>query len=791
MGAEKSFPAPNFDLSPYTGWTREHWVALLARLTHGFVRWAERNGSPARALFPEDLRGLPDSIDGLEAFARMAPAWAAWLHNPTNPTTLDYQGREIDLAALLRQGLLDGTNPDQPGTYWGEMDHLSQHVVETADLAVAVWLSRERVFDRMTSSEQLQVMAWLAKVDDKRTYFDNWILFPALPLAVRRKLGYPASELNLDGRLESIDAFYRGDGWYADGPGNEFELYNAWMFGWHYLLWAWIDGERRPDQRERVLQRSRSFLAGFQHFFGSNGSYPAWGRSIVYRFSAISTFAVGYLLGIAPSGPGMLRRLSSGCMRYFYEHGFIDPVEDYILQGYHGRFPQAGESYISPGSPYWACHAFFALAFSQDDPFWSAVETPLPVEQADFDLALPAPGFVLRGVRSSGQVLLLNSRAGQPEEVVPDASREKSGARSEIAIRYGPRHDYPSKYGKFAYSTHFPFNVAPIPDTYVPDAMLALSADDISYGHRGDTRSSQSAPGMIWCEFDEEAGEHGHTVRTAVLLWKDLQVRVSWIQPGCAVRAWEGPGALGCSRPAAILRRSDASAGWEYAEVEGRSVGIQRLLGYDNQRPSAPFRGQSNVNLAYPHSEMPLVFESRRSSRERALAAISLLRPGSFDPAAEFADFRLGLEAPAGFRLEMPGNEIAWICHADDPPASLRLGEFKLEGNELRMARLSLKGEEFCAAGIQEIAGVVELDAPGTLHLQKVSESEARVCTDRGLRFSPEWLGGPLSRCEAQDLAGKWVDLTAQCSEYGLPEGVVRDWSARNQRQLVTFQVKR
>ena len=46
--------------------------------------------------------------------------------------------------------------------------------------------------------------------------------------------------------LVFLAEFYRGDGWYVDGPTDEFELYNAWMFGWHYLLWTWIDGDRRP-----------------------------------------------------------------------------------------------------------------------------------------------------------------------------------------------------------------------------------------------------------------------------------------------------------------------------------------------------------------------------------------------------------------------------------------------------------------------------------------------------------------------------------------------------------------
>jgi hypothetical protein len=77
-------------------------------------------------------------------------------------------------------------------------------------------------------------------VDDKEVYNDNWILFPVLPMTVRRLLDYRVDLDSIDARLDQVAAFYRGDGWYADGTGAEFELYNAWMFGYYYLLWAWI-----------------------------------------------------------------------------------------------------------------------------------------------------------------------------------------------------------------------------------------------------------------------------------------------------------------------------------------------------------------------------------------------------------------------------------------------------------------------------------------------------------------------------------------------------------------------
>jgi hypothetical protein len=641
-------PPFDYGLSPYTGWTRAHWESVLARLTYGFTLAAARQGSPARALFPNDHCDRPDSVDGLEAFARIAVAWGAWLRNPANPSTVQFQGRSLDIADLLRQGLLDGTNPEAPETYWGDIEHMDQRIVENSNIAMALWLSRERVFDRMTESERIQVINWLSQVDGKETWPDNWIFFPAVSLAVRRRLGYPFSESDLDARLAQMAGFYRGDGWYADGTGNEFDLYNAWMFGCHYLMWAWIDGDRRPDHRQLVLERACLFLDTFPYFFGANGSYVAWGRSLVGRFAATVIFQIGHLLEITAPQPGLYRRIASGCLRYFVDHDFIDPAGHFARQGFHGDFPQAGESYMAPGSPLSACHALFALTFDADDPFWIEREAPLPVEREDFDLAFSTPGFALSGRRATGQVLLLNSRSGHAADV--------------------PRPDYTPKYGNFAYSTHFPFNVAQAANSYAPDAMIALTHDGLKFGHRDTTRAGGAAPRSIWCAFDEEVEGQPQSLQVVVLLWNDLQVRLAYIWPTLAVRAFEAPGTLGCSDAARVKRRRDPVLGWEYAEAEGRALGIRRLLGYDEQYASAPFLDHPNLNLAYPYSEQPLVCETQASAAPRAFAAVSLVRPAPFDPEREFEGFAVTVEGEHSFHVTFPNSETAVVVLGNEPP---------------------------------------------------------------------------------------------------------------------------
>jgi hypothetical protein len=780
MSNVNGFPPLDFTAARFTGWTREHWVAVLARLTCGYARAAEQSGSPARALFPDDRRGLPDAVDAVEAFARMASGWGAWLANPANPAQVHFDGQGYDVEALLSQALLDGTDRAKPLTYWGDMGHMDQRLVESGDIALALWLSRERVFCRLGPDEQARILAWLAQVDGKGTYYDNWVLFSALAQTVRLRLGQAVPLAELDGNLDQASAFYRGDGWYGDGAGDAYELYNAWIFNWHFLHWAAIDGDRRPELRALVRTRARSFLASFPYFFGANGAYAAWGRSLVYRFAAVAGFATGYSSQVAAGAPGLLRRVSSGCLRYFYEHSLFDPEQHFVGQGFHGNFPPAGEAYISPGSVYWCCHGLFALSLAANDAFWTAPEMPLPVEQADFDIALPAPGLAVSGRRATGQVLLLNGRSG-PEH---DA----------------PRHNYTSKYGKLVYSTHLPFNVLPIGSmpvssrpaggSYAPDAMLALTHDGRTFGHRLNTRSGGVAPGLMWCRFDEWLDGELQAIWAAVLLASDRQIRLAVIRPSFPVQAYEAPGALGTDRAAGVRRRSDRAAGWEYAEVEGRAVAIRRLLGYDGQQASGPFMDHSNINLAYAYAEQPLIFEAQASVARRCLAAVSLVRSAPFDPALELAGIEVSAGAADSFQVTLPDGGRAFVGVGDQLPAAVTLAGVEFVGPAVRHASVMDGLDRVSGVGVTEVAGVAACDAPASLRLERTA-GVVYGTTDAGLTLVEAWLGGPIRAAALRAQDGSWQDVSERCGGYSLPGALVREWAECQQRSLVEFRLER
>jgi hypothetical protein len=423
---------------------------------------------------------------------------------------------------------------------------------------------------------------------------------------------------------------------------------------------------------------------------------------------------------------------------------------------------------------YWCCHGLYALSFAADDPFWTAPEEPLPVERGDFDLALPAPGFALSGRQATGQVLLLNSRSGQEHDA--------------------PGHNYTSKYGKLVYSSHFPFNVLPAgsnrqPDNFAPDAMLALTSDGRNFGHRLRTRRGGVAPGLMWCHFDEYLDDELQAVWSAVLLAGDKQIRLAVIRPSFPVQAYEAPGALGCEEAASIQRRSDPAAGWEYAEAEGRAVAIQRLAGFDGQLSSRPFLGHSNINLAYPYAEQPLIFETHAGVARRLLASVSLVRPAPFDPAAEFAGIMVKPLAGEAFEVALPDGQ-AFVAVADQLPAAVTLAGLVFNGPALRYAQVSAGQERVAAVGVLAAAGVVQCEAPASLRLAR-GEGGLSGATDAGLSLAEAWLGGPARSIALRCPDGSWQDVTSRCGQNQLPGALVNEWAEQHQRRLVEFRMER
>ncbi|MET8161338.1 DUF2264 domain-containing protein [Sphaerisporangium sp. NPDC005289] len=390
------------ELSPYTGWTRNHWAALADHLLLSARRYA--SPSHARIGFPGPPGGYGADVDALEGFARtfLAAGFRVAGEDGRDP---------LGLMEWYAEGLAAGTDPRSPDR-WVRLEEHGQAKVEAASIAMVLHLTRPWLWDRLGPVVREQVVDYLAPAIGAEYPPINWVWFQIVVEQFLASVGGPCSREDIDAGLALSDGFAREDGWYADGAERSYDHYAGWALQFYPLLWTEMAaGDERADSRRPVyLRRLERYLDDALHLVGADGSPLIQGRSLTYRFAVAAQFWAGARAGLGRPSPGLLRRAASGVARHFADHGA--PDGDGVLSlGWHGPWRPIAQSYSGPGSPYWASKGLFGLALPAGHPVWTAVEEPLPVESGDFHRVLRAPGWLVGGTRADGVVRVVNHGA--------------------------------------------------------------------------------------------------------------------------------------------------------------------------------------------------------------------------------------------------------------------------------------------------------------------------------------------------------------------------------------------
>jgi len=107
--------------------------------------------------------------------------------------------------------------------------------------------------------------------------------------------------------------------------------------------------------------------------FGRNGQMIMWGRSITYRFAAVSPFSLAGYMNDDSVNYGHLRRIASGTLLQFLQNPNL-LADGVPTLGFYGAFEPAIQGYSCRGSVYWMGKAFLSLLLPESNPFWSAQE---------------------------------------------------------------------------------------------------------------------------------------------------------------------------------------------------------------------------------------------------------------------------------------------------------------------------------------------------------------------------------------------------------------------------------
>lgn len=349
------------------------------------------------------------------------------------------------------KGIEAGTDPASP-EYWGGFCDHDQRFVEVAALAYALLVAPDVLWEPLAEDVKARLATWLLAVNRSEYPLGNWLWFRVLANLALRERGREWDNKKLADDLATLDGFYRGNGWYQDGPGGVFDYYNAMTFHFFGLLYTRLfqncDATRAGEYKTRAARFARDYVL----LFSSRGEPVPFGRSLTYRF-AFAGFWSEALAARVDLGPGF----SSGALLGLVTRSIASFDRNLVtdnagVQSIGYKYPclHMAEGYNGPGSPYWSLMAFACLALPEDDPVWRAIPEPLPKLPP---IAQTPLGLVARD--EEGEVFL---------------------------YRTGPLPQHPfaqsaAKYGKFAYSTRFGFSASRserTPEEAAPDGTLSF-----------------------------------------------------------------------------------------------------------------------------------------------------------------------------------------------------------------------------------------------------------------------------------------------------------------------------
>ncbi|HEY3557930.1 MAG TPA: DUF2264 domain-containing protein [Kribbella sp.] len=400
-------------LSPRTGYTRETWLSVADLLLDSLVPWFSANGAQVRLPGRGSWSGA--DCDGLEGFAR------SFLLAAFRIAATEGDERLVERYA---RGLVAGAAGD-----WPRLTPCSQQMVEAAAIAVGLHESRAWLWDKLDVRAQTHIVDWLSGFVGSRTWDNNWRLFQVVGEQFLASVGAPFEQDDIDAGLDRMEDWYVGDGWYTDGPGQNFDHYIGWAMHLYPGLWTRMAGPSADGRLAVYRERLHRFLEDAVQLTGSDGAPVHFGRSLCYRMATAAPYWMGALLDATPLTPGQTRRLCSGTLRHFVDHGVPDE-HGLLTLGWHHHFLPATQPYSGPASPYWASKGFLGLLLPADHDVWTAREAALPLDDHDQVRAMPAPAFLIQATKHDGIVRLLNHGSDHGGEGDPHYNRLAYSSRT-------------------------------------------------------------------------------------------------------------------------------------------------------------------------------------------------------------------------------------------------------------------------------------------------------------------------------------------------------------------------
>ena len=372
-------------ISGYAGNDRDYWWRLLHKIANPVVSNLASGtlvkNMPVEKSPTFDKRS--PSVTYLEAVGRTYAGIAPWLALP------DDESAEGVARKKLRNDAVKGLNkcfaPGSPDALNFAKDH--QPIVDAAYLAQSFLRAPKALWTPLEAETKQRIISAFKSLRNRKPFKSNWLLFGSMTEAFLLTIGedYDAERLNEGPKM--INEWYKGDGWYGDGPNLALDYYNSFVI--HPMLvdvLSVMTDKKLVEQKvyDLALKRMQRHAVGQERMISPEGTYPPIGRSITYRTGAFQVLSQVTLMGKLPEGikPAQVRCALTKVKQNMYETPGTFNKNGWLQLGFCGHQSEVADYYTSTGSLYMATLSFLPLGLPAEHEFWKSAPVAWTAKQA-------------------------------------------------------------------------------------------------------------------------------------------------------------------------------------------------------------------------------------------------------------------------------------------------------------------------------------------------------------------------------------------------------------------------
>ncbi len=354
---------------------RKFWLAEMDKMVQPVMRSLAhdslRINMPTTVSVHVDNAEQRRKVQYVEVLGRVLSGIAPWLQSEG--------GNDIEIALRNQyrtwalQGLQNAM--DSSAKDFMRFDIGAQQLVDASFIALAFhrapWL-----WQNLDTVSKVRMIASFRTTRKYKPAFSNWLLFSAMTEAFFCKFGYEWDPMRVDYAMRQIDQWYRGDGMYSDGVNYAFDYYNSFVIHPYLAAVSDIMNKKNNDYKamgEKIAKRNERYAVIQERLINTDGTYPATGRSIIYRGAAFQHLADMAWRKKLPQqlSPAAVRCALTAVIRKTLESPTTYTKDGWLTIGLYGSQPNIADSYNNSGSPYLCTTIFLPLGLPAADSFWA------------------------------------------------------------------------------------------------------------------------------------------------------------------------------------------------------------------------------------------------------------------------------------------------------------------------------------------------------------------------------------------------------------------------------------